>query len=446
MELPDNDRAMFARICDYLILRGRSKYIAPAKVYVDEGILAEIKQFIEDSKQKDIFYSELFAEFEGLLMMMTNIDNHQFLHGVLRYYYPADYSYSRDFLSKETGEAGQSLADRITDYITSVGTALHRKDILRQFPGISEVVLFNTAYNFNGLLQWEYNYYNTLANLHLTNDDIIAIETILESLIEANDGYCSEGMLYEKAQAELGDVLEKASIKNSMNLFYTAQELFDEKYSFRNPHIARVGRFQTLTGTDIAADLIGSREVLSMKAFNAMANRLKWAPVSASGIFIEIEKGYIRTAQDTYIRKDKFTLTHDDIEYLKSLFDNQAEENWYLPLQLFADSEDETPSGLQINEFLIGSVISMHDFGWHIVAPQIKDRRYQRGILVKNAINVHTYDQLVSTVLKENNITELTENDLLSFLMIRSLALRYIPKDLQTSSLFRYTEGVYTIL
>jgi len=388
----------------------------------------------------------LFAEFEGLLMMMTNIDNHQFLHGVLKYYYPADYSYSRDFLSKETGEAGQSLADRITDYITSVGTALHRKDILRQFPGISEVVLFNTAYNFNGLLQWEYNYYNTLANLHLTSDDIVAIENILESLIEANDGYCSEGMLFEKAQVELGAVLEKGNIKNSMNLFYTAQELFEEKYSFRNPHISRVGRFQTLTGTDIAADLIGSREVLSMKAFNEMADRLKWAPVSAGGIFIEITKEYVRTAQDTYIRKDKFTLTNEDVDYLKSLFEGQAEGNWYLPLQLFADSEDEIPSGLQINEFLLGSIINMADFDWHIVAPQIKDRRYQRGILVRNEVNVNTYDQLVSAVLKENSITELSENDLLSFLMIRSLALRYIPKDLQTSSLFRYSEGVYTIL
>jgi len=88
----------------------------------------------------------------------------------------------------------------------------------------------------------------------------------------------------------------------------------------------------------------------------------------------------------------------------------------------------------------------MEDFGWHIVAPHIKDRRYQRGILVRNEVNVNTYDQLVSAVLKENSITEMPENDLLSFLMIRSLALRYIPKDLQTSSLFRYSEGVYTIL
>ena len=446
LDLPDSNRAMFARICDYLILRGRSKYIAPGKVFIDEDILAQIKDFIDESKQKDIFYSELFAEFEGLLMMMTNIDNHQFLHGVLRYYFPADYSYSRDFLSKESGEAGQSLADRITDYITNVGTAMHKKDILRHFPGITEVVLFNTAYNFKGLLQWEYNYYNVLTNLHLTNDDIEAIDGVLSELLNANDGYCSEGMLFEKAQSELADVLAKGSIKTAMNMFYTAQELFSEKYAFRNPHIARVGRFKSMVGVEIASDLIGGKETLSLKEFNKMAEKLKWVAVSAGGIFAEIEKGYVRVAADTYIRKDVFSAMEEDLEYLKLLFENQAEGNWCLPLQLFADSEDELPSGLAINEFLIGSLAIAHDLGWHIVAPQIKDRRYQRGILVRNDIDVFTYDRLVWTVLKENNITEISESDLLSFLMIRSLALRYIPKDLQTSPLFRYVEGVYTIL
>jgi len=105
LDLPESDRSVYARLCNHLILRGRSKYIAPSRVYADESILSEIKSYIERSKQKDIFYSELFAEFEGLLLMMTNIDNAQFLHGVLRYHYPADYSYSRDFLSKESGEA-----------------------------------------------------------------------------------------------------------------------------------------------------------------------------------------------------------------------------------------------------------------------------------------------------------------------------------------------------
>ena len=115
-------------------------------------------------------------------------------------------------------------------------------------------------------------------------------------------------------------------------------------------------------------------------------------------------------------------------------------------MQVFADSEDMLPSGLPINEFLIGSLAAVHDFGWHIVAPQIKDRRYQRGILVRNSKHVVAYDRLVWTVLKENDVSQMHERDLLTFLMIRSLALRFIPKDLQASSLFKYSEGIYTVL
>lgn len=120
--------------------------------------------------------------------------------------------------------------------------------------------------------------------------------------------------------------------------------------------------------------------------------------------------------------------------------------NWYLPLQLFADSEETLPGDLPVNEFLVGSLVAMQNLGWHIVAPQIKDRRYQRGILVRNDKDVLTYDQLVWTALKENGIRELPENDLLSFRMICSLALRYIPKDLQASGLFQYVDGVYSVV
>jgi hypothetical protein len=201
-----------------------------------------------------------------------------------------------------------------------------------------------------------------------------------------------------------------------------------------------------MVGTDIAADLLGNRERLSLKEFYKMTDRLKWSPVSAGVIFTEIEQGYVRTASDIYLRKDKFAIDDEDKEYLKVLFENQAEGNWYLPLQLFADSEEELPCGLPVNEFLVGSVVPSCDLGWHVVAPQIKDRRYQRGILVRNDKYIQAYDQLIFEVLKENDITELSETDLLSFLMIRSLALRYIPKDLQTSSLFRYSEGIYTVV
>ena len=63
----------------------------------------------------------------------------------------------------------------------------------------------------------------------------------------------------------------------------------------------------------------------------------------------------------------------------------------------------------------------------------------------KNELSITAYDELVSTVLKEQNVESLSENDLLSFLMIRSLSFRYVPKDLKTSPLFNYSEGMFIV-
>lgn len=445
LDLPESNRSLFARLCEHLILRGRSQYIAPSKVYVEKEILADIIDYIDNCKQKDIFYNELYAEFEGLLMMMTNIDNPQFLHGVLRYYYPANYSYNRDYLSKETGEAGQSLADRITSFVTSKGQAVTKNEILRNFPGISDVVLFNTAYQFRGLLLWEYNYYNSLNNLHWDENHIMSLGSLIVNILNENNGYCSDAMLYERAEQTIPNTLRLANIKNSQNLFYSVQEIFEGEFTFRNPHISFIGRFENLTGIDVAKDFFATKNKFTGTEFYAMADRFKWPAGTVGSIFTEIEKDFVRVAADVYIRRSSLEFTDDDIDYIETLLKEESAENWYLPLQQFADSEDVTPSGHPINEFLIGSIIGLRDFGWHIVSPQFKDRRYQKGILVKNEFSITAYDELVSTVLKEQNVESLSENDLLSFLMIRSLSFRYVPKDLKTSPLFNYSEGMFIV-
>ena len=445
LALPENNRSAYARLCEHLILRGRSKYIAPARVYVDESILTEIKNYIEKSQQKEIFYSELFAEFEGLLLMMTNIDNAQFLHGVLRYYFPADYSYSRDYLSKDSGTAGQSLADRITAYISSTGGAVSKKDILRQFSGISEIVLLNAAYKFTGLLQWEYGYFNSLDNLNLNEYDIQRIDKTISSLLEENDGYCSEAMLYAKAQREFRDVLEKSSIKNGLNLFYTAQELFSGKYSFRSPHIARNGRFESLNVINIARNSLGDHMHIKASEFFRLAKRYMWSEVTASMAFTEIEKEYIRINADEYLHKSLFVLNDVDRQQAKVLIDEEAGSNWFLSLQTFMDREEVLSVGLEVNEFVMESLATEYELGWHVVSPRMKDRRYQRGILVRDSVAISSYDELISCVLKEQNIDSISEADLLGFLQIHSLVYSHLPKDLQQSEHLVYNGGIYKV-
>lgn len=446
LDIPANNRSFFTRVTAYLVLRGRSQYVSPKYIYADESIIAEIKTFIDASKQRDLFYSEIFAEFEGLLMMMTNIDNPWFLHGVLVYYYPNDYTYSRDYLRKDSGERTLDLGDRVSICLKNAGHAMAKKELLQNFPGISDVMLSNAISNTAGLIQWDYNYYNSIENVHLVGTELDQLRGFIEVITQANDGYCSEGMLFKAVSESMPAFLERNGSMNSQNVFYTCAELLRDYYEFKRPHIARHGRFKNLHVIEIARDMLGDCDYIKASDYFRITKKLMWPEITASLAFGEMEKDYIRLNLDEYVHKTHFEIKEEDLQFLKELLEDAASGNWFLPLQYFVESEEDLPSGKSVNEFFMGAVIAEYGLGWHVVSPQMKDRRYQRGILVRDNVTVYAYDELISKVLREQGIKTISEEDLQGLLQIHSLVYNYLPKELQKSAWFKYSEGMFEVL
>ena len=94
----------------------------------------------------------------------------------------------------------------------------------------------------------------------------------------------------------------------------------------------------------------------------------------------------------------------------------------------------------------MNTIVSKYSFGWHIVSPQVKDRRYEKGILVRDSKDIAAYDELIAQVLTESEIYELTASQLLSFLQIHQLALKTIPKELEASGYFKASEDRFKIV
>lgn len=446
LDLPESDRSFFSRVSDYLVLRGRSTYISPKHIYIDEGILSEIKSYIDEAEQAEIFYSEIFAAHEGLLTMMTNVDNHQFLHGVLSHFYPDDYAYSRDYLCKNDGAQRMSFGERIKEFIKKMGRPVSKQEIRNQFPGCSEITILSAPANTNGLLQWEYNFFNSTDNLTLSAEDITQLENALTELVEQNNGYCSEGMLYDVAQKQQFAFLDANSIKNSQNLFYTANEVLGKRFDFKRPHIAPAGRFAVMNTSDVALTLMDAGDQFIPSRFFKLAVQYKWPEATAGQAYREIEESYVRLAEDQYLRKDLFSMSESDISFAAELLENASEGNWYLPLRNFEDSEEIMPCSYKVNEFLMETVCAVYPLGWHIVYPQNRDRRYQKAILVHNTVPVYAYDVLVAELLAQHDIQIIAENDLLLFLQLRNLAMKTLHRELTVSSRLRYSDGVFEVL
>ena len=150
-------------------------------------------------------------------------------------------------------------------------------------------------------------------------------------------------------------------------------------------------------------------------------------------------------SKNEYQLSSSFVLSPEDLEYVADLLSWSASESWYLPLQKFSDSEEITPSGLHINEFAVKSIIEKYSLGWHTVTPQSKDRRYEKGILVRNDRNITSYDQLVAEVVFEAGIQTITASRMLSFLQIHQLTYKTIPKELELSEYFTVSDDQFTV-
>ncbi len=445
LDMPDNDRSVWTRVTEVLVQCGRSKYISPSRICIEKDVLTEIKSYIDNSPLNELFFKEIFAEFEGILFMTSNVDNAYFLHGVLAYYYPNEYIYSRDSLSKHDSHESVNLAGRIRSYIASEGKPVTKVALQTYFPGFAESVLFNAIFTSKDVMQWEYNVYNCMDNIVIDDVAVIALKNKLLELLNNNNGYCSEQMLFNATKDMLNEFFANNNVCNAQNLFYLSYMLFDAEFDFRRPHIAMKKRFASLNVKDIIMELIGAPDYLHYDEYIELTNKLMIPIVTAGMVFNEIEKDYLRVSQNDYIRKSCFSIDDECISLIKELIVDYSEEHWYLPLQAISDA-DINISGISMNEFFMESLINEYGLGWRVVQPRIKDRRYQKGILVHDDVLISEYAELIAKILNENCITSLSESQLLSYLQIHQLAGKVLPKELFDSEYFKRDDGGYILI
>lgn len=445
LDIPESNRSFITRVSKFLVQRGRSRYISPKNIVIDDSVLEDIKKRIDSLPMQDIYYNHIFSEYEGILMMTSNIDNPGFLHGVLAWKYPDEYSYNRDYLRKYNAVETASLAEQIRTVISATGCAMSKKQIFEHFPGMTDAMFNNAFYSCPWLVQWEYGIYNCCDNFNITEEEKLSFQKLIEELLISNNGYCSQEMLYKQASAVFPEVFERNKISSSQNSFYFASQLFGSEFDFSRPHLASRGRFTELDAKTIAVELLGHPNILRADNFFALAKKYNWSEVTAGFVFSNIEKEYVRLSKNEYQLSSNFELNPTDLEFVADLLSWSASDSWYLPLQKFSDSEELTPSGLRINEFIVKSIVEKYSLGWHTVTPQSKDRRYEKGILVKNLRNITAYDQLVSEVIAEAGIQTLTASRMLSFLQIHQFTYKTIPKELELSEYFTVEDDQFSL-
>ncbi|MCR5206771.1 MAG: hypothetical protein K6E47_17210 [Lachnospiraceae bacterium] len=443
--LPESDRALSARLGSLMVSCGRGRVITEDRIDIDLDVLYQIKRYIDNLEVEKIYYSEVFANFEGILKMTSNVDNYYFLHGVLFLYFPDDYMFSRDFLIRKDYE-GRSAnnADRVRAFISEQGRTVSKNEIKTQFPGFSAIMIDLMFDTDPFLLRWDYNTFSCIDLISINSREKDDFRGLLISLLHRNGGFVSEIGLYDEMYAFAEDFLNKNNISKPINLFYLFSKLYTDIADFRHPNIGEKNKLRNLTTKDIALYLLGSPQILNYDDFSNVADKMKWPLVSVSSIFSKIEQSYYRVSDNKYIINESFSIPEETVNLVKDFIESLLDEG-YLPLSQISNFDELPDCEYEWNSFLLESVIKKYLSEYKFVSPDYRDRRYQRSIIVRKEERSASYAELVAKVFKEAGYSEMNESQFSSFLIVRGLAKQVVPQEIKSSGWFVYEKEKYIL-
>ena len=434
--LPSNDRSLAFRLSSYLVLCDRGYYISSDHVKLDKTLLDSIKDYIDSIPKTKIYYAELFGRFKTELYNNTNIDNYNYLHGVIMHYYPFDFTYSKDYLQKKNSDhTSDRLSHRIKEYILCQNRPLKNSDIFSEFNGISKTMLIRAIYEDDDLFLWNYNEYSCIELIDIDDNTKDILKNILINITDKNLGYCSEGMLFEAAKAKLSNFLLNNSIQLSINLFYIISVIFKDEYNFRRPHIGKKGILDNLSTKNVVKHMFKESDLLSYTEYNTLTKKLKWSSVTSTLVFYSVEKDYLRISDNMYISKDKCKISNKVICDIENTLIKHMEDD-ILPVSKFTAFDLLPNINIEWNHYLLHSIINNMGLNLKLIQTRSTDRRYERGIIVSISSGLDSYTDVVIHLLKRNEINKISESSLLSFLINKGVAHKVLSKDILTSNKF----------
>jgi hypothetical protein len=381
IDLPDNDRALASRLLGCLVLCDRGMYISKSCVNVDPEILDLIHNYIENSEDDSLYYSSIFSAFEERLRT-TQVSNYNYLHGIIKLYYPDEYDFQKDYLvKKETGGVHKPLSERLKDYLDQKGELMARDELWAAFPGFSDTWLTSVTIMEPGIMNMGNNMLMSAGTLKTSILEYNKLSSLIEDIMSANHDYCSDGLLYEAVNKTLQRWAARNNIESPFSLFSVIEYHFAGIYEFRRPHILRKGAFTALPTDEIALQLMGNPDVLHYFDYNSFCERMRWSIPSTHAIFKKLESRYYRVSQNDYVRKEMLEIEEKALIKIRDVLRNAVGQGW------LATSDEAVLSSLPVlayswNAFLLQTVVEVYNLGYKCIQPTVKDRRYSKGIIV----------------------------------------------------------------
>lgn len=235
VKMPQNDRALTARIAGICVLCGRGVYRLKQKKYISDKLSTRIYDYIINSENSIFLMNTLFSVFEDDLRT-EGVDNKYYLQGILHELYGDKLVFTRDYVSKDGGET--SIYSSVVAFIQQSRYPISKKQILEQFPGLPDAVIAFSVNNAN-VLNYFGEYLHT-SKLLISPEDERYLDKVIRSVLKDGTAHHIKDF-YNIISQEKPEIFTRNAALYPFSAYSILEYLFRDSYQFSRPYIAAQG-------------------------------------------------------------------------------------------------------------------------------------------------------------------------------------------------------------
>ena len=411
------------------VLCNRGKYIHPDFVNIPPAIIERVKKFIDNSSHTAIFYKEIFESLRKIFAG-TQITNHYFLQGVIRFY-ELPYILRKDYLTK-VDEV--NMGKEFNRFVEEHGE-VSPEDIKENFVSfklINKTLLMRRCVEIINIGGGKFLH---SVRLKLTHDDFKNIKDFLNQICTTP---INSQRLFDLFSNRFAEFMTRNEIFTHEKLFGIMKYMFSDEFNFSRQHVSI---------KDITE--INSRKILLFA--------LKDTDKIAINDFVKICQGQnincrhktylIELLRPDFIRIDEFTLARPESigvtdEVISAIVDKLSaaiERNGgWQATSVFNDYDSVPPIKVAWNGFLLDSVASLAEDMFYILKIPHISAKFSTTILVSEEFAEDDFKSFVLKILnaKHKEKPFRSKDEILIWLQEHGLCDKKIPKFLEDDNIF----------
>jgi len=408
VDLPDNNRSISIRLTEIGVLCDRGKYKIVDELQIDQELVDKIQTFIYNSKRDVLLTSSIYEVFRNQLMEQ-GIDNHYYLHGILREKFMDRFYFKKDCVMKNKTDT--SISNEIEKYIMKFDYPITISQIKEEFPGATQAII-----NRSIVLSESVNLFGRyihLSNIDLDNEEKTFLREIIEEIVSDNQLHHAED-LYYRVEKIRPDLWKRVFVEYPFSAFSLAEILFSSRFQFARPFFSNFG-VKTGNKFELLQRVMKENTTVSLKELRKVVKTYNLQFQNVKSILDFSLNTHYLTKKYKLISEDNITLTQTDISKVESLFRSYLVEKGTSLIRLLPYVDDLPTIDYDWDEWLLYSLIYKHSETFEVsLSSKNYDQAYPiiafKGELDHKKFMDIQLDESDTTFIDFSNIDELIDD------------------------------------